>query len=94
MGEQFNIKDPETVRLARDMARQLGKTVTATVRESLEEKAARREAEIEERKAAISKMAAEFRASLPPELRSLSSREWMDAIYDEDGLPEGSKYGT
>lgn len=87
MGEQFNIKDAETVRLARDLARQLGKTVTATVREALEEKAALRAADIAARKAAILKIAAEIRESMPPEMRRMSSKELMDAIYDDDGLP-------
>ena len=31
--------------------------------------------------------AAQIRAKIPPELRKLSSKEWMDALYDEDGLP-------
>lgn len=87
MGEQFNIKDAGTVRLARKMAAELGKSVTATVREALEEKEARRAAEIEERIAAIRKVSARFRAKMPPEWRSMTSKEIMDSIYDEDGLP-------
>ncbi len=87
MGAQLNIKDAETVELARDLARQLGKSVTETIKEALEEKAHKREAEIEENIAAVREIAREFRDSMPPEMRGKTSKEWMDDIYDEDGLP-------
>lgn len=88
MGVQLNIKDEETVRLARDLATQLGKTVTETVREALEEKARARQAEIKARSEAIQALVEEIRAKMPPEVRGLSSKEIMDSIYGEDGLPE------
>ncbi|WP_337846745.1 type II toxin-antitoxin system VapB family antitoxin [Sphingomonas sp.] len=87
MGAQLNIKDAATVELARDLARQLGKSVTETIKEALEEKARKREAEIEEKIAAVREIAREFRDSMPPEMRGKTSKEWMDDIYDEDGLP-------
>ena len=53
MGVQLNIKDPETVRLARELAGQTRRTVTETVRTALEKMAAEREAEVQRKKAAI-----------------------------------------
>lgn len=87
MGAQLNIKDAETVELARDLAKQLGKTVTETIKEALEEKAQARDAEVQATIAAVRELAREFRDSMPPEMRGKTSKEWMDDIYDEDGLP-------
>ena len=88
MGKQLNIKDERTIELAQELAVKLGKSVTATIREALEEKAARGIVEREERKAAILKAAEDFRRKMPPEWRTMTSKEIMDSIYDEDGLPE------
>lgn len=87
MGRQFNLKDERAIALAHELADKLGKSVTATIREALEEKAARRAAEREARIAAIMKIAAEIRESMPPEVRRMTSKELMDSLYDEDGLP-------
>lgn len=87
MGKQFNIKDEETVRLAREIADKKGKSVTATVRELLEQEHARMEEERARKIEGVKEIAAQIRAKIPPELRKLSSKEWMDALYDEDGLP-------
>lgn len=86
MGAQLNIKDAETVELARSLAQKLGKSVTETIREALEEKARAREAEIEAKIARINAIVDDIRAKMPPEARRLTSKELMDAIYDEDGL--------
>lgn len=88
MGAQFNIKDAETIRLARELADQKGKSVTATIREALERERAVLAEEREQRVQAILDAARQIREKIPAELRRLSSKEWMDAIYDEDGLPE------
>jgi len=69
------------------MAAKLGKSVTATIREALEEKAARRAADVQERIEAILAAPAAIRESMPPEMRMMSSKELVDAIYDQDGLP-------
>ena len=87
MGAQLNIKDSETIELARGLAAKLGKSVTATIREALEEKARAREADVQERIAAINKIVDDIRQKMPPEVRAMSSKELMDSIYDEDGLP-------
>ena len=92
MGVQLNIKDTETVELARNLAEALGKSVTSTIREALEEKAQRRAearaAEIAENLAAVREISASFRANMPAEWHGKTSKEIMDEIYDEDGLPK------
>lgn len=88
MGAQLNIKDTETIRLARELADATGQPITQAIRQALERELARREAEIEETIARIKEISREFVASIPPEMRGKTSKEWMDAIYDEDGLPK------
>ncbi|PKP91279.1 MAG: hypothetical protein CVT77_12745 [Alphaproteobacteria bacterium HGW-Alphaproteobacteria-16] len=88
MGAQLNIKDAGTVALTRELARQLGKSVTETVKEAIQEKAQRREAEVEEAIRKVKEISREFRAAMPPEWHGKTSREIMDEIYDEDGLPK------
>lgn len=87
MATQLNIKDPETVALAHRLAKASGKPMTTVIREALEREEREREEKVAAKIAAIMEIGAQFRAALPPELRNQSSKEWMDAIYDEDGLP-------
>jgi len=35
----------------------------------------------------VREIAREFRDSIPADMRGKTSKEWMDDIYDEDGLP-------
>jgi antitoxin VapB len=88
MGEQLNIKDAQTIELARDLAKQLGKTVTATIREALEEKAQICSGKRETRIEAMLAVAKEFREGMPAEWHGKTSKEIMDEIYDEHGLPK------
>jgi antitoxin VapB len=88
MGVQLNIKDPETVRLARELADATGQPVTQAIRQALESELRRREEEFAEILAKVKEISREFVDSMPPEMRGKSSREWMDDIYDEDGLPK------
>ena len=88
MGKQFNIKDARAIELAQDLAARKGKSVTATIRDMLEEERQRMDDDFQQRTAKILEAGARFRASLPPELLTLSSKEWMDAIYDDDGVLE------
>lgn len=86
----LSIKNPETERLARELAAATGKSVTAAVTEALErslrETASReveREAEREaifQRTMAISK---ETGARWPAELKNFDYDAWL---YDENGL--------
>ncbi|UVO51782.1 type II toxin-antitoxin system VapB family antitoxin [Sphingomonas sp. SUN019] len=87
MGVQLNIKDPETVRLARELAGDTGRTVTETVRAALqrahEDRADKIQAKIAKMNAAVDRL----RKHLPPEWKGRTSKEIMDELYDEDGLP-------
>jgi antitoxin VapB len=87
MGVQLNIKDPETIRLARELSAAKGESITATIRQALEREQALREADVEARVARIKAVAAEFRRNMPPEWHGKTSKEIMDEIYDEHGLP-------
>lgn len=87
MGVQLNIKDERTVGLARDLAKQLGKSVTEVVREALEEKNRRREKEIARKVKRVEKILDGIWELWDPETRDMTSKELMDSIYDEDGLP-------
>lgn len=88
MATQLNIKDAETIRLARAAAAHRNVSVTRAIRDALERDARDREAEVQRRIAAIKAAVAEFQAVMPPEWRHTTSKELMDSIYDEDGLPE------
>jgi hypothetical protein len=87
MGVQLNIKDERTVQLARELAHRLGKSVTDTIREALEDKArleaAQRQAKIDRLNALVD----EFQKDLPADVRGMTSRQVMDELYDDDGLP-------
>jgi antitoxin VapB len=87
MGAQLNIKDAETIELARGLAAKLGKSVTATIREALEEKAQQQNAERQAKIDHLNAIVDEFQKNMPEEWRGKTSKEIMDAIYDEDGLP-------
>ena len=58
----LSIRDPETDRLARELSRRTGETMTQAIRKALEERLARvdgsREAEIERRRQGINAIAA------------------------------------
>jgi antitoxin VapB len=87
MGVQLNIKDEQTVELARKLAKQLGKSVTEVVREALEEKQRRRAEEIEDAVRKVMRLTEGLRDHWNPDTRHLSSQELMDSLYDEHGLP-------
>jgi antitoxin VapB len=87
MGVQLNIKDAETVRLARELADATGQPVTQAIRQALEHELERRATEREAFLAAVKEISREFRASMPEEWHGKTSKQIMDEIYDEDGLP-------
>jgi hypothetical protein len=87
MGVQLNIKDERAVTLARDLAKQLGKSVTEVVREALEEKQRRREDDIDEVVRKVMRLTEGLRNHWNPETRHVSSEELIDSLYDEHGLP-------
>ncbi|HMR31306.1 MAG TPA: type II toxin-antitoxin system VapB family antitoxin [Geminicoccaceae bacterium] len=83
----LSIRDPETDRLARELSRRTGETMTQAIRKALEERLARvdgsREAEIERRRQAINAIVA--RAHKLPILDDRTADEILG--YDENGLP-------
>lgn len=86
MGVQLNIKDQETVRLARKLANATGRSVTETVRSALEQADLDREAEIAARIAAIDALVEEVQRKMTPEMRKITSKEAQDSLYDY-GIP-------
>ncbi|WP_213980596.1 type II toxin-antitoxin system VapB family antitoxin [Sphingomonas sp. dw_22] len=87
MGAQLNIKDADTIRLARELADATGQPVTKAIKAALEQELARREEEIQARIARVNAIVAEFQRNMPEEWRGKTSKEIMDEIY-EDGLPK------
>lgn len=87
MGVQLNIKDAETIRLAKELAGSSGETITATIRTALEREQRARAEKLEDALRFVQELSAEFMANLPPEWEGKTSKQIMDSIYDEDGLP-------
>ncbi len=87
MGVQLNIKDPETVRLARELADATGQPVTQAIRQALEGALRRRDEEVQAKMARLNALVDAFQKDMPEEWRGKTSKEIMDEIYDEDGLP-------
>ncbi|KQS01967.1 hypothetical protein ASG11_14225 [Sphingomonas sp. Leaf357] len=87
MGVQLNIKDAETVGLAKKLADATGQSVTAAIKGALEDMLRNREEERVRKRARIDEMLGDLDRHRPKDVDGLSSREIMDAIY-VDGLPE------
>ncbi len=83
----LSVKNPETERLARDLAAATGETVTAAITAALRERLDRigsvgdRRAAVREQ---IARIAGDTAARWPPELREV---DHGDQLYDEQGLP-------
>lgn len=88
MATQLNIKDPVLVQRVRELALRNGQPVTATLRELVDREWQARDAEKAERLARMTAFTRELQASVPEELRNMTSKEIMDLIYDED-QPDG-----
>lgn len=88
MGVQLNIKDETVVRLARELAQAEGKSVTLALRELLEKERGNREKERERRVRDVLELVKELQTHWNPETRGMTSKELMDSIYDEHGLPK------
>ena len=88
MGVQLNIKDETVVRLARKLADAEGKSVTQTLRELLEREHRAREEVAEGKVQAALRRLDRIRELWTAEDRGRTSKEMMDELYDEDGLPK------
>ena len=85
----LHLNDPETDRLARELARETGESLTEAVNRAVKERLDRVTAA---QQAKEKKLLAEFEKILSrvsPELRAekKTGRELIDEMYDEDGLP-------
>lgn len=82
----LNIKDEEVDRLARQLSKRTGETITDAVRTALQERLGRLRAKAEpplsERLLAIAR-----RLKTVTPLTDKSSKELLDELYDEHGLP-------
>lgn len=89
MAAQLNIKDAETVGLAHALAKRLGKSVTATVRDALRDQSERVAPEpgtdsLDQARALI----ASLKGHWSPAFDNVElSTEYSDMLYDQDGLP-------
>lgn len=84
----LNIKDPETDRLARELADATGESITVAVRTAIKQRLTRecdsvRDSKLKSLEAIVARV-----ASLPRKHPERSSKELMDELYDENGLPK------
>ena len=88
MGAQLNIKDAETVRKARELARRRQQPVTSYFRALIERDWQAEEAKTDAVLEEVRAISADFVANMPIEWRGKTSRDIMDSIYD-DHEPDG-----
>ncbi len=88
MGVQLNIKNASTVRLARELADAAGTSMTQAVHSALELAAAKREATIQAKIQQMNALVEEFQRAIPADWKGKTSKEIMDAIYDDE-QPDG-----
>jgi antitoxin VapB len=81
----LNIKDEETDRLAREVARLAGETITEAVKRSLAERAVKLKAQKREANLARDVMEIGRRCAALPVIDARSADEILG--YDKDGLP-------
>lgn len=84
----LHINDPETDRLARDLARETGKSLTVAVNKALKERLGRVDARSKAGKEKfIAKLTAIAKEAKGLRRQRKTSRELIEDIYDEHGLP-------
>lgn len=83
----LSIRDVQTDRLARDLAKRTGKPITTVVKEALSDYAAKAPiSDAEERIRGIHELLAKLDKAPIKDHRS--AKEIMDDLYDENGLPK------
>ncbi len=83
----LSIRDPDANKMAREAAQRTGKTITLVVKEALADYLAKAPPHSREEKLrAMDRYLAELDAL--PILDPRSSRELLDDLYDEHGLPK------
>ena len=92
MATQLNIKDARTVQRVRELARERGEPVTATLRSLVDREWQAREEQLQRKIDAnlrvMREIQEEVRRVTPPETARMTLKEIMDSIYD-DGEPDG-----
>jgi antitoxin VapB len=79
----LNIKNDETVRLAKRLAEVTGESLTTAVTEALRERLARVDADF--RVSDVLELARQIRERLPP---GYLDQDFDELLYDENGLPK------
>ncbi|MBJ6120623.1 type II toxin-antitoxin system VapB family antitoxin [Sphingomonas mollis] len=87
MGVQFNIKDAETVRKTRELASGSGRSMTEVIRAAIDREWREREDLVADKIRRANEIVDRIQAQLPEGWRGKTSKEIMDELYDEDGLP-------
>lgn len=84
----LNIKNTETERLVRELAGRTGESVTQAVTRSVEERLTRlgteRDAEVAQRLARLTEIAADAAQRWPVDTATV---DYVEVLYDERGLP-------
>lgn len=89
MAAQLNIKDAETIRLARELAAITGQPITQTIRAALERELAELDRAKNERLENLRNVVKEARTLWKPEFDGEElSITHTDHLYDERGLPK------
>jgi antitoxin VapB len=84
----LHITDPETDELARNLARETGESLTEAVNKALEERLARvAKGKSDEREKFIAELLKIAKGAKGLRKQKKSSRELIEELYDEDGLP-------
>lgn len=83
----LNIKNPETYRLAKELANETGESMTAAVTEAIRERLTRLQVERDREGMAerIHAIAVDMNSRLPTDFFDIPHG---DLLYDEDGLPK------
>ncbi|WP_375421725.1 type II toxin-antitoxin system VapB family antitoxin [uncultured Sphingomonas sp.] len=88
MGVQLNIKDPETVRLARELAGRTGQSLTYAIRSALVRELQEHEEILRTRHNEIIAATDRFQRHISDEWRG-KEMSWLAnyLLYEDDGLP-------
>lgn len=89
MGVQLNIKDAETVRMARELADATGQSVTQAIKAAIERELNALHKDSEDRLQRLHAIVQEARGHWKPEFDGEElSVTYKDHLYDEHGLPK------
>ena len=86
----LHLTDPETDRLARELARETGETLTIAVNKAVKERLGRVKTKQQGRDEKFLAEIKKIQDMVSPEFRNQkkTGRELIDEMYDENGLPK------